>query len=614
MKIRTKIFLHGIFSTVVMAGSFSFFTPHLVRSLIMEKSEDHVILELNEVEEETKNLFEKGDEQRFLKEFRKFLIHTDLAYIAALDTSGRVLAHSNVVEHGKTYPTYLAQIQKYNNRPFLHIVNHDGLPFLRGTMAIRKDRKLINKEELLFSMDEKKEERPLIGFLQIEAPIKKSLDRAARISFQIVLLIIVFSVLITTILLSLLNRILSPIPHLVEATEKISRGMFGDMIPVETKDELGALANRFNTMSQVLSETTISKNFLSQIIDNLPDIIIVTSSEDIIEMCNKTTSKLLGYSAEELIGTKVHTLFEKNSVLFHFSNQYMFTENGFISNVETNIATNDGKNIPIDSAIVRINDASQKKDKHIYILHDVREIKNLIAQIIQAEKLAALGEIGAGFAHEFNTPLAVILGYLEMAKKRMPQDNPLLPLIDTALEETVHCGNLIKEFLFFARPTDVEAIGKFEPVDIHETVNRAMRLIGYEITKSNVQIQVQIEDPCPLIKGMAKQLTQVFMNLINNSIQAMDRGGQIVISAKKVYNTMSHSFYLEFRVSDNGSGISKENIARIFDPFFTTKRPGKGTGLGLSIVMRIISNHKGTIRVESELGQGTTFIGELPLW
>lgn len=234
-------------------------------------------------------------------------------------------------------------------------------------------------------------------------------------------------------------------------------------------------------------------------------------------------------------------------------------------------------------------------------------------QIIQTEKMASLGEIAAGIAHELNTPLNVILGYLELIQKKLGQDSPYREYINISLEEIEQCRQLIGDFLFYARPKSSD-LSKIEQLRLQDILNATVKLLTEHKIKK-IKIDLDVDKNLPLIEGDRKQFMSVFVNLINNSMQAMPESGTIKISAQRIKDNSrkENGEKIEFKVADTGVGIPQENIKKVFDPFFTTKRPGKGTGLGLAVCMRIMQNHKGTLRIESEEGKGTTVIGELPV-
>jgi len=231
-------------------------------------------------------------------------------------------------------------------------------------------------------------------------------------------------------------------------------------------------------------------------------------------------------------------------------------------------------------------------------------LKDLYEQLVQSEKMAAFGSLGAGIAHEVKNPLAGILGITQLSLRGVEGGHPLQKNLLIIEKETKRCKNIIENLLKFARQEKVE----FEAVDIPQVVADAVAIVDHQLGINNVKVEQELEAGLPGCRGNANQLQQVLMNLMINAQQAMaGSSGTLRISAKQ-----GESGAVELRVSDTGPGIAQEIQDRIFDPFFTTKPAGQGTGLGLSISYGIVKEHGGEIRLESGLGVGTTFIITLP--
>ena len=232
-----------------------------------------------------------------------------------------------------------------------------------------------------------------------------------------------------------------------------------------------------------------------------------------------------------------------------------------------------------------------------------KALKEAQAQLIQSEKMAAFGQLGAGVAHEIKNPLAGILGLIQLLQ-RQAQDNPTFrDGLATMEKETKRCKTIIDNLLKFARQEKVE----FEDVDVGAVIGDAVSIMSHQLALNRVKLSKSVAEPLPPIRGNANQLQQVLMNLILNAQQAMaGNPGEVVVEAA------SDGGRVTVKVTDDGPGIPREIQRRIFEPFFTTKPTGQGTGLGLSVSYGIVQDHKGTIGVESEVGKGTSFIIRLP--
>ncbi len=233
-----------------------------------------------------------------------------------------------------------------------------------------------------------------------------------------------------------------------------------------------------------------------------------------------------------------------------------------------------------------------------------RELEEMQAHLIQSEKLAGLGKLAAGIAHEINNPLGGILIYshllLEDAKKDTVQYDNLKKIV----KETTRCKNIVKGLLEFARPKEPE----MTPTDINDTVKRALSIFERQALFQNIEIRLDFSE-LPKIVSDAAQLQQVFTNIIVNAAEAMEGNG--VLTIKTYVNCEAECIRVEF--TDTGHGIKEEYRSRLFEPFFTTKEVGKGTGLGLAISYGIVQKHQGSIEVRSEVGKGSTFTVILPL-
>jgi signal transduction histidine kinase len=224
------------------------------------------------------------------------------------------------------------------------------------------------------------------------------------------------------------------------------------------------------------------------------------------------------------------------------------------------------------------------------------------AQLIQSEKLAAVGQLTAGIVHDVKNPLAVIKGLAEEAAEESSLDEFTLEALKTIRESAARANTIVTDLLKFARQSTPVIIRR----DIRETLQSVFRLTEYLLRKGHVNLHDDIPDQPMMVTYDAQQLEQVLINLVTNAIQAMPDGGELFVTLE------SDEDNVEISVRDEGIGIPEENLGKIFDPFFTTKPEGEGTGLGLSVSYGIIAQHGGHIDVESELGKGTTFKIVLP--
>jgi predicted Zn finger-like uncharacterized protein len=238
---------------------------------------------------------------------------------------------------------------------------------------------------------------------------------------------------------------------------------------------------------------------------------------------------------------------------------------------------------------------------------DSREkaLQSAQAALVQSEKMAAFGQLGAGIAHEIKNPLAGILGLAQLSMRKVDQDDPLHKNMTIIEKETNRCTNIIQNLLKFARQEKVD----FQSVDLNLVADDAMAIVEHQLEMNKVKIKKDLQTSLPKISGNANQIQQVLINLMINAQQAMEGSpGEV-----EVTTTGNRNGHVEVRISDDGPGIPEDLRAKIFEPFFTTKAVGKGTGLGLSVSYGIIKEHKGDITVESSPETGTTFVLQFPV-
>jgi len=260
-----------------------------------------------------------------------------------------------------------------------------------------------------------------------------------------------------------------------------------------------------------------------------------------------------------------------------------------------------------DQAAVALEKAQLYRDSQSQLeklLSVLDELSRTQAQLVHSEKLASLGVLAGGVAHEVNNPLMVILGRTELMLMDDDQPPAVRKNLETIRVETERIAEIVQGLLTFARKSRQERI---ETLEINDVLERTLMLSEHQLTVGNVQVAKELAPGLPEIQANPGQLQQVFMNLIINAHHAMPKGGTLTVRTGAV---PQHRVYVE--IEDTGCGIPEEDLNRIFDPFFTTKEEGKGTGLGLSVSRNIIENHGGLIGVESTAGTGTLFRIVLP--
>jgi two-component system NtrC family sensor kinase len=232
------------------------------------------------------------------------------------------------------------------------------------------------------------------------------------------------------------------------------------------------------------------------------------------------------------------------------------------------------------------------------------ELREIQSHLIQSEKLASIGKLAAGIAHEINNPLGAVLVYSHLILEDVPPGQPHHENLSKIVKETTRCKEIVKGLLDFARPKEPQR----QPTDLHELLDRCLAITERQALFHNIKVEKTYHPNLPKIVADSGQLQQVFMNIIFNAAEAMDGNGTLTIRTSRLQDRDQ----VAVAIADSGHGIKEEHKDRLFEPFFTTKEVGRGTGLGLAISYGIVQRHHGTIEVHSEAGRGATFTIILP--
>jgi signal transduction histidine kinase len=238
----------------------------------------------------------------------------------------------------------------------------------------------------------------------------------------------------------------------------------------------------------------------------------------------------------------------------------------------------------------------------ILILDDVTSRVRLEEQLQHAEKMASVGLLAAGVAHEVNTPLAGISSYTQLLRGQLDETDPRQQVLEKIEKQSFRAARIINGLLNFSRSSGTE----FDRVDVNKVLFDVLSLVEHQLEGSRIRVRRELAESLPPVRGNENRIQQVFFNLILNARDAMPSGGWLTLATSCTDDTVI------VEVKDTGHGIRREHIRRIYDPFFTTKSIGQGTGLGLSVSYGIVQEHGGAIFVDSTPGQGTTFQVALP--
>ena len=337
-------------------------------------------------------------------------------------------------------------------------------------------------------------------------------------------------------------------------------------------------------------------------LDNAPAPIFKLSYQTgAILRANREAEKITGFSAEELKGQPIwelHPTDEREELrrLCRDTNSH-----GYLSREDLRLMTKQGGEVPVSVYFGTIEHRGERSIQGIY--YDVSDRKRLESQLIQSEKMAAIGQLAAGIAHEIRNPLGIIMNALYDLSEILPTDNPeVREGLQIAKDEIIRAQEIITNLLEFSRESGAE----MEEISLNDLLRKTLQLMQKYLQTNNVKVVTAFGKVGSCLANQ-NALRQVFLNLITNAVQAMPQGGELRLRTQRKAN---RNVLIEF--SDTGVGIPERHLHSIFNPFFTTKEPGQGTGLGLSVVHSIIKRYQGNITVQSKPQVGTTFLIELP--
>ena len=343
------------------------------------------------------------------------------------------------------------------------------------------------------------------------------------------------------------------------------------------------------------------------LIESADDMIYTLDKFCNILSVNQYYTRFTGRRANEVIGKKITDViqYQNPESISQIVKKVINTSQTVDHEEKANIG---GKEYWLDTKYKPIEPGGDKIGSVLVISRDVTEHKSMETQLFHTEKLASLGSLSAGVAHEINNPIAIILGFTEMLLERFPEGSKEYEILRTIERQGKNCERIIENLLTFARIPQKTTI----ETDVVEDLQKVVNVVMNTLLTKKVDLKTDIAEDLPKVKGDGAQIEQVFMNIINNAVGAMDGGGILTIRARRLNNMVSVSF------TDTGRGIPPENRDKIFEPFFTTKEVGEGTGLGLSVSYGIVKKFGGDIQVRSRTAEaggesGTTFTVLLPL-
>lgn len=454
------------------------------------------------------------------------------------------------------------------------------------------------KKNLFFNNLETKMVSLIVVVLIIGCGILSMLGPKEPQSFVMAPIVILLAAITLEILLR--RIVLKPLKQLHSTVQKVSEGHWQKTADVGSRDEIADLRQSFNEMIEHLKSSheqlKASEQKYRAAIDQANDAIFLIDipTSQIIEV-NTKSEELTGYLKTELLQKRIWELLPEGTTQESAKQLLGQLEHQVCVYAEWPFCRSDGKEISVEISACVIEFGQNKLIQAI--CRDLTERNQFEQQLRHSEKLAAVGRLAAGIAHEVGNPLSSISGYAQLLRLGVEAEKTQKEYLMGIESESDRIKNIIRQLLDFSRTSQV----KEEAIDLHQCLNQALSLISVNKDFRSVEVVKELDSNLPNIIGDADQIEQVFLNLLLNALDAMPNGGKIWVV------TRNEGQAVRIQISDSGVGIESENLDKIFEPFFTTKPAGKGTGLGLAVSHRIIEAHGGKIEVESQKSKGTTF-------
>lgn len=348
-----------------------------------------------------------------------------------------------------------------------------------------------------------------------------------------------------------------------------------------------------------------ARSLMRNVLQSIPTGVMTIGSDGVITSVNSAAERLLGLRASALVGRKVEELREVPPELAGWVGSARAGER-LVHESDLAWRVDEDRRAVVRASASQLRGESGEAEGLVILLRDITEVSRLELQLRRADKLAALGTLAAGVAHEVKNPLHALTLNLHLLKHELGRlerqwSEEAKGYLDVLESELRRIHRIVDNFLRFAKPS----VPEVKPVALNALVERVVSLVAFESADHGVQIETEFDPAVETVPGDEGQLSQVFLNLAINALQAMPSGGVLTVRTRR------RGPWVEVAVTDTGEGISREVLPHVFDPYFTTR--SGGVGLGLAIAHRIIEGHQGTIDIDSEVGRGTAMVVRLPL-
>jgi signal transduction histidine kinase len=509
-----------------------------------------------------------------------------LVYVAFADVSGRAIVHSEREKEGAVLPT----------RP--------GLQQLLSVNPVSRFRALVAPGAVYeWALPVKLNGQPFGGIrLGISTTLlRREMIAALKPSLALAGVALPVAWLVA---MGLAHLILKPIRTLTREMDRFRQGEFELGGGLAREDEIGELASQVQLLGRQFHTDRLKllseKAQLQHVVDHLEDAIVFLNRDRRILFFNRAAESVVGRPLEDVVGARLDDALDPDHPLRAWLEEAYEQEGGFRNFVITLPANGTPREYLISVFFVA-------EDRHamgaMVLLKDLESVRTLQSLISYSAKLAALGRLTSGVAHEMKNPLNAMMIHLELLKERLdPSSEEVQQSLEIIGSEIRRLDRAVQGFLKFIRPQELN----LKPVDPNALVKDVAALLEAEWKKEGVRFALQLDPALPPVTADEELLHQVFLNIVLNACQAMPRGGTITIRTQR-----ERPEFVSVRVTDEGVGIGSEDIDKVFTLYYTTKPDG--SGIGLSMVYRIVQMHDGDIDVQSEVGRGTTVTVRLPV-
>ncbi|MEA2102886.1 MAG: response regulator [Thermodesulfobacteriota bacterium] len=453
------------------------------------------------------------------------------------------------------------------------------------------------------------------------------------------------TILIVFLALSILTRFLlqrflgTPMDTLLKRIEEISGGKYSLDFEAPRSREFRKIAEGFKRMGReiqaretalLIANKQLEKDILERkamekdrlrlatSIEQASDAIVILDTRGRIEYANPAFAHISGIDLDMAMGKEIQSLLQDKDTFFPESRKIRNAlSRGKKWRGRIDYRKKEGSNVVVEASFTPIHDEKATMVNYVLVMHDITHESELENQLMQAQKMEAIGSLAGGIAHDFNNILSPIIGYTELTLSKMPKASKEHEHLEKVLSASSRAKDLVGQILTLSRQREIEK----RPLPMQSITKETIKLLRASIP-SSIEIQTQIADDCGEVLADYTQIQQVILNLCTNAYHSMtDATGILGVELEKIDISRSSADkrlglnpgpYVRLCVSDTGMGMPVELMERIFDPYFTTKEQGKGTGLGLSLVHGIVHDHGGIVRVYSEPGKGSTFQVYLP--